>query len=238
MKESETNDDIPGDEWSLEQLGQFCRLRRDRIAIDAWLIGKALTLAKQMSRRRFGAWLNEQGYSASTACRYMRLYRSYESPDQVAGRGLVESLEELRQEEGSNEESPIIPHQEAAPIVQVRQHGSVEGSPSQSPDQPYPFLPTSEGDDKQIGPPGKVVPVETIVIDETSDRLAELQVHLESASRLIDWLTAQDLEHVRREWPREASRMRTTCVELRGRLDRLAEIAPEHVDARSATTAA
>ena len=38
--------ETPTEKWSLKRFGQFCVAHHQRMAVDVWLVGKAMTLAK------------------------------------------------------------------------------------------------------------------------------------------------------------------------------------------------
>ncbi|MGA2616499.1 MAG: hypothetical protein ABSF26_02745 [Thermoguttaceae bacterium] len=76
--------DTPSEKWSLMRLGQFCIQRHQRMAVDVWLVGKAMTLAKERCKKEsksFTDWKREHKFSNATASRYMGLYRKYESDE-------------------------------------------------------------------------------------------------------------------------------------------------------------
>ncbi len=91
---------LPDETWSLDQLGSFCRERSERMAMDAWLVGKAMVLAKERVRLEcasFTKWKRLHGFSDPTASRYMRLYKSYPSEDdrkRLSTLGIMEALRE------------------------------------------------------------------------------------------------------------------------------------------------
>ena len=71
---------LPDNTWSLEQLGEFCINCRSRMADEAWLLGKAMCIAKDKcgdEGSSFTKWKKSHGFSDATASRYMRLFKAY-----------------------------------------------------------------------------------------------------------------------------------------------------------------
>lgn len=84
---------VPNEKWSLQRLGDFCVARRNRLADDAWWIGKAILLAKAKTKHgEFGEWKKTHGFSDAIASRYMRLATKHESPEKIEGRKITEVL--------------------------------------------------------------------------------------------------------------------------------------------------
>lgn len=89
---------IPNDSWSLGQLAKFCTERRQRIAFDAWCIGKALSHAKKKCKatgESFTDWKAKNGFSDATVSRYVRLFEQYDpKKDQefLAKSGVMDAL--------------------------------------------------------------------------------------------------------------------------------------------------
>lgn len=92
---SELHEDVPSDSWSLDQLGTFCQKRNQRMAVDAWLTGKALAVAKAKTKHGgFTAWKQRYGFKDATVSRYIRLFEAYDSPAALGKRGIMEALRE------------------------------------------------------------------------------------------------------------------------------------------------
>ena len=73
--------EVPDENWSLERLASFIKVSLRRTAVQAWLIGKALTLAREKHRanRDWLRWLeSETGISKSSAYRMIKLAEWFE----------------------------------------------------------------------------------------------------------------------------------------------------------------
>lgn len=94
------NENFPSNDWTLDQLGTFCRQTHKKMATDAWTIGKAMCLAKtkcQDDQKSFTAWKQKHEFSNSTASRYMRLFLAFPAEDdreRLAKIGIMEALVE------------------------------------------------------------------------------------------------------------------------------------------------
>src|SRR2546423_1031853 len=91
-------DELPQLDWSLERLGEYCRLLGRRTVCDAWRQGRALLFARALlpKQTRWLAWLrsNCSHIGQSTADRYMAVARGYEL-DALVGMSLTDAYREL-----------------------------------------------------------------------------------------------------------------------------------------------
>ena len=79
-------DETPNEKWGLDRLGKFCAERYEQMAIDVWMVGKAMFLAKERCRKegkQFTTWKREHKFSNATASRYMRVFQLYQSDEQL-----------------------------------------------------------------------------------------------------------------------------------------------------------
>jgi hypothetical protein len=86
-------DQIPTTAWSPEKLGEYCLLANQRMADEAWRIGRALIIAKsKLKHGEWLAWLKRYcpTLSAATRSRYRRLAEQFGEAD-LQGVGLVEA---------------------------------------------------------------------------------------------------------------------------------------------------
>jgi hypothetical protein len=82
---------VPDETWSLERLGDFCVSRINRLAEDAWWIGKAILLAKSKTKHgSFSTWKRKHGFSDSMVSRYVRLAEKFDSPTEIEGRKITD----------------------------------------------------------------------------------------------------------------------------------------------------
>ncbi len=85
--------DSPHDDWTLEQLGQFAQQIAKRTAHDAWLLGRAYTIAKAKAKaegKKIETWHKEwlPFVSQPTLSRYEAVSKLAE--EEVMGKGLTE----------------------------------------------------------------------------------------------------------------------------------------------------
>jgi hypothetical protein len=91
---------IPSDDWSLDELGQFCVAQDRRMALDAWMTGKAIYLAKERCNKEkesFTSWKSQHGFSHAKVSRYMRLYAAFageEDLKRLSELGIMDALRE------------------------------------------------------------------------------------------------------------------------------------------------
>ncbi len=88
--------DEPNLNWTLAQLEQFIQVCLKRTAVDAWMTGKALKLARRKvkeAQRKWTDWKRSHGYSDTMVSRYIRLYELYESADALANMGVIKACE-------------------------------------------------------------------------------------------------------------------------------------------------
>lgn len=92
--------EMPETHWTLDQLGAFCLSRHQRLAADAWAIGRAMCLAKERcdeGSQSFTAWKQTHGFTDAMASRYMRLFTSFtsaEDRERLSTIGIMAALEE------------------------------------------------------------------------------------------------------------------------------------------------
>jgi hypothetical protein len=90
-------DETPQRCWTLEQLGEYCRLSEGRQAVHAWRLGWALIYAKAKQihgdwmswRERYCPWL-----SHATVNRYMKLAKSF-TEEEVEGLGITTAYRKM-----------------------------------------------------------------------------------------------------------------------------------------------
>ncbi len=100
---------MPEDSWELPALAAFITCTVRRSGLDAWWIGKALSIArkKHTRDRDWLQWLRDDvpGISKSTAYRYIDVYESF-SADQVQDKPLSVLYKLMKLQNEEEEEEP------------------------------------------------------------------------------------------------------------------------------------
>ena len=96
-----TNESTPTSSWTLDRLGRFVSHLEERMAFDAWLMGKTLVLAKERCKKDgvlFTDWKKEHlTISDSTVSRYVQVFVSHsenESSERLKQLTLSEAYEQ------------------------------------------------------------------------------------------------------------------------------------------------
>lgn len=126
MKTNETL--TPAANWSLDRLGTFATTLEKKMALDAWLLGKTLSLAKERCKKdgvMFTDW-KEQYLSISDASvsRYMRVFESFPE-DEAEGKLKQLTLSLVYEEVGCD------PHKSEKSRVKAK--GKSEAKPEPKP---------------------------------------------------------------------------------------------------------
>jgi hypothetical protein len=68
----------PTKSWTLAQLGEYVLAHGKKSAHDAWLVGRALIVAKEHHPKAYVAWLKSLKMATATAYRYMEVARKFD----------------------------------------------------------------------------------------------------------------------------------------------------------------
>jgi hypothetical protein len=88
-----TLDATPEESWDIDRLGEFCSFLHQKSAIDIWLLGRALLIAKsKLGHGKWGQWLRRYlpDLSAASVSRYTRVALRIERREDVEGKGVQE----------------------------------------------------------------------------------------------------------------------------------------------------
>jgi hypothetical protein len=84
----------PDKSWSLDQLGEYCRTAKRKMAVIVWRVGRALLLAKSQYGKYgdWGPWLKRycSDWSRASISRYMSLAKKT-TEDQLVGIGVTDA---------------------------------------------------------------------------------------------------------------------------------------------------
>ena len=105
------DDEQPSHSWGLDKLAEFAQ-EQHRIIVDGekeqvpayWRLGQALSLArKQFARGQWGKYLDELEIHKTRASKARAIFRSFQSPKDVAGKSVEEAYgcRDRRQEQGA-----------------------------------------------------------------------------------------------------------------------------------------
>jgi hypothetical protein len=103
------SDDEPSHAWDLERLGKYARKEHDAIVRGEttlsphyWRLGQALQLArKQLGRGQWGRYLAELGVHKVRAAKARAIYRTFSTPEAVAGMAVEEAYEQRKRNQPS-----------------------------------------------------------------------------------------------------------------------------------------
>ena len=223
----------PNDKWSLDQLGKYCRTKTDRMAVDAWLAGKAMALAKEKTvHGRFSDWKRKWGYSDATVSRYIRLYKSHKAPESLRGKEIMEALRAA---------DIVLPRAVAPPPVQVptsKKDGVAKTAAKKSSPRPakvslslstrYPWVVEDEQTDlSEFDDAG-----ESELVEATSETVLRMEIEAlpEAFARLtrhLDTISGEKKEVLLRVWPKEYSaQVRAGAAELQTALKKISKLIP------------
>lgn len=193
--------EMPEDDWSLERLGELCQRLDHKMAIHAWIIGRAMAFAKAKATRiEFVEWRKKYGISASTESRYCRLFKLHKSPEELGEKGLTEALLDagiLKQEWSKKD----------------KKSSELRGVPS-----------WAVGDANDWQPPrGADGEGRTIVLPSPEVALAEevkvLPQQLQSVCRKIEWILGEHDDQMRlAAWPEDRTALRQNVAQAMERL--------------------
>src|SRR5271155_4429548 len=86
---------FPDETWSLEQLAAFCAHKIRRWATEAWLMGKAFTIAQsKVVHGGWKIWQKANNFSPSMTERYMNVFRE-STLEEIDGLTLTEACRML-----------------------------------------------------------------------------------------------------------------------------------------------
>ena len=215
--------ETPSEKWSLARLGQFCVERHQRMAVDVWLVGMAMTLAKDRCKKEgesFTDWKKEHGFSNATASRYMRLYEFHDTEDKVER---LKSIGVLQAFIEADLEAPrqTKPRQASAKCSS-RQGAAVPDTKTESP--PIPSWEVEPGD----VPPSPDM-ASSIIEVQTQEQCLEEELRTAVPWQVIHLkekvvsLLSVDVERLRVAWPTGKRQRKRIAADI----DDLVEVLPQ-----------
>lgn len=196
------NENEPQDDWSLEQLSEFCGKCRKRMAIDGWQIGKAIVFAKArciIENKSFTDWKSTNGFSDASASRLRRIYERYQTAEELAHLSEIGLLAAYI-EAGVEAPRPRVPRQ-------ASRRNKAQGAPSWAlPEDDTPLV-AEDDDPENIA----LLPIAESVREELCDGVP---AHVAGLKERLQFVLDQGDAVIRAGWPVDSARRQEIAADI------------------------